>query len=118
MNILVEHILNIQMSKFECCYVNIPYENKHTGANTGANTGEFYWWRFHVCVCSARGKMSICYKCGSRGPDCINGGCPNPQKSLYSQFLSGMIPRHAVVRQADVFEDSSIIFPESLFSQE
>ena len=98
------------MSQFECCYVNIPYEN--------TNTGAWSWWCFHVCVCRARGKMSRCYRCGSLEPNCINGGCPNPQKSLYADFLSGIIPRNAVVRQADVYDNSSIVFPESLFSQE
>ena len=98
------------MSQFECCYVNIPYENRKTAT--------WSWWRFHVCVCSATGKISRCYRCGSLEPSCVNGGCLNSQKSLYGEFLSGVIPRHAVVRQADVFEDSSIVFPEYLFSQE
>ena len=92
---------------FNCCYVNVPY---------GEFKGQTMYWRFHVCVCEEMGSLSECPICGSLEPDCANGGCLRKLPELYAEYLEGMIPSDAVIRQADIFENSSIVFPEELFS--
>jgi hypothetical protein len=55
------------------------------------------WWIYYVCTCHYKAKVHKCPTCGSFGSPCA------PCYNIATMPRRTLIPRGAVIRQADVF---------------